>query len=111
MLEKRVQKEEEIRSIEKDGIERFRKSSKHRLNEHAIHVNSNVRTTAHTYRESKEFAYRTFGKHWDNLRTDQALRRQMIQKYYGELHRGRKIPDELLQKIEKNFQINGGNFK
>ena len=104
VLEKRVQKEEEIRSIEKDGIERFRKSSKHRLNEHAIHVNSNVRTTAHTYRESKEFAYRTFGKHWDNLRTDQALRRQMIQKYYGELHRGRKIPDELLQKIEKNFE-------
>ena len=97
-------KERTITTLEKDGIEQFRRSMAYRLRGHAETVTSNTKKAAQTGADSRRFAERTYAKHWEILRENKELRRRQIQKYYGELHRGRKIPDELLNKIETNFE-------
>ncbi|MBR1628073.1 MAG: hypothetical protein IJ679_02255, partial [Lachnospiraceae bacterium] len=95
---------EKIRSIEKDGIDHFRASMRLRLDRHGERVNSSVNSAAHTSQDTREFAQRALPKHWEILREKPALRRMMIQKYYGELHRGKKIPENKLAEIEANFE-------
>ncbi len=95
---------EKIRSIEKDGIDYFRESMRSRLDRHGNRVNGSVNSAAHISKDSREFAQRALPKYWETLREKPALRRLMIQKYYGELHRGKKIPDNKLTEIEANFE-------
>ena len=51
-----------------------------------------------------QVAKRALPKHWEILRRNPGLRRLMIEKYYGELHRGKKIPDSKRKKIEEEFE-------
>ncbi|MBQ9505103.1 MAG: hypothetical protein IJU93_08845 [Lachnospiraceae bacterium] len=95
--------EQKITTLKKDGIEHFRGSMKNRLKLHAQNVTRDKGSAAHIKDVAREFAYKTYPKHWKVLKDNKALRQQQIQKYYGILHRGKKIPDALLQKIEKDF--------
>lgn len=53
--------------------------------------------------DAVDFAKTCGGKYWKILKENPSLRKHEIQKYYGQLHRNRKIPDEVYERIEKNF--------
>ena len=103
-LDEMDEKFEVIHSYEKDGITWFRSSMKHRLEKHASSVNADKKKAAHATPQARTFAFRRYAKHWEILRQNDKLRRQEIQKYYGILHRGKKIPAPLLEKIENEFE-------
>ncbi|GEM_PF-3319200 len=51
-----------------------------------------------------DFAKIAEPKQWQSLRENPTLRKHEIQRYYSMLHRGRKIPQDLLDKIESKFE-------
>ncbi len=53
--------------------------------------------------DAVDFAKTCGGNYWKILKENPSLRKHEIQKYYGQLHRNRKIPDEVYERIEKNF--------
>ncbi|WP_028234542.1 hypothetical protein [Pseudobutyrivibrio sp. MD2005] len=98
---KRKSSEKNEQEVDIDAIRSKMTST---LNGHASSVNTTVAGLAHQNEKAREYAKRMFPKHWEILLKDKNLRRQTIQKYYGEIHRGRKIPASMLDKIEKNFE-------
>ena len=94
-----------IKDLKKDGIEKFRRAMTRQVDNSMEELTkTRARLPFGSNKDAEDFAKATDMKHWEILKQDPDLRRQEIERYYGMLHRGRKIPEDVLKRIESRFE-------